>query len=257
MVAALVAALVGGFVGVILTFAFMRIVRQRHRRELAELAYIKASNEQAKSSASWKSISSQQSIAPPTSRKPRRQISEPILLKNFEGKRISLPSHMSEMLGMHSKQACRRSSPLLLSPRTSFRDIPSGPGLDESSGSQSQNDAKVPMLLRQPRRKSVSALQRGHGSLYSAVSAESVYSEASVSSHLHHTLLNSIENSVEPTTAPSARDEENIDLVSIRKTGSRGSYYWTLDPSTITRVNASVGAFNQVRHPIMSTRTFL
>ncbi|KAF8348358.1 hypothetical protein F5887DRAFT_643647 [Amanita rubescens] len=165
MIAALVAALVGGFVGVILAFALVRILRQRHRRELAELAYIKAPNEQAKSSASRKSTDSQ-SIAPSISRKPRRQISEPILLKNFEGKGISLPSHMSEMLGVHSKQACRRLSPLLLSPRTSFREIPSGPGLGEASGSQSQNEAGVPMLLRQPRRKSVSALQQGHGSVY-------------------------------------------------------------------------------------------
>ena len=238
MITALVAALVGGFVGIILAYALVRVLRQHHRRKLAELDFIQASNPQAKSTATWKD----HSITSPTSGQPRRKISEPILLKNFEGEGITLSPHMSEMLGVHSKRACRGLSQLSFSPSSSLGGIPSEPGLGEASGSLSQNNAGVPMLLRRPRRKSVSALQ---GGLYSAASAESMYSEASAPSHAHQTLSSSAANEV---TAMPPGSDESIELVSIRKTENRGSHSWTLDPSATTRVSDFVGAFNQVRH---------
>jgi hypothetical protein len=238
MIAALVAALVGGFVGIILAYALVRVLRQHHRRKLAELDFIQASNLQT---ATWKN----QSITSPTSGQPRRKISEPILLKNFEGEGITLSPHMSEMLGVHSKRACRGLSQLSFSPRSSFRGIPSEPGLGEASGSLSQNNVGVPMLLRRPRRKSVSALQGGLGSVHSAASAESMYSEASAPSHVHQTLSSSAANEV---TAILPGSDESIELVSIRKTENWGSHSWTLDPSATTRVSAFIGAFNQVRH---------
>ena len=171
--------------------------------------------------------------------------SEPILLKNFEGEGITLSPHMSEMLGVHSKRACRG---LSSSPRSSFRGILSEPGSGEGSGSLSQNNAGVPMLLRRPRRKSVSALQGGLESVYSAVSAESMYSEASAPSHVHETLSSSAANTRPEVTAVPPASDESVELVSIRKTENRGSHSWTLDPSATTRVSALVGAFNQVRH---------
>lgn len=241
MIAALVAALIGGFVGVTVTFALVRVLRQHHRRKVEELAYIQASNAQAGSTATWKNASSP-SLTSANSAQLKRKISEPILLKNFEGDGITLSPHMSEMLGVHSKRACRALSPLTFSSRTSLGGIPSGPGSDEASGSQSPNNAGVPMLFRQPRRKSVSTLQRGPDFFHSA---ESMYSKASASSPQ---LL--ARSAARPEIAPSASDA-SVELVSIRKTENRGSQSWILDPSTTRRVSTSVGAFNQVRHPYL------
>lgn len=243
MIAALVAALVGGFVGIFLAYALVRVLRQHHRRKFAGLDFIQASNQ---STVPWKNASSP-SITSPTSGQPRRKISEPILLKNFEGDGITLSPHMSEMLGVHSKRACRGLSQLSFSPRNSFRGIPSEPEAGEPSGFPSQNNAGVPMLLRRPRRKSVSALQGGSDSVYSAVSAESMYSEASAPSHVHQTLSSSAANIEPEVLATPLASDESIELVSIRKTENRGSQSWTLDPSATTRVSAFVGAFNQVR----------
>ena len=237
MTAVLVATLVGGFVAVIVIFGLLRAFRHRRRREIAELAYIK-------SSANWRNASSF-SVASPQEPPPamfRKQISEPMLLKDFEGRGVALPPHISEMLNVHSKLSCPALLPMTFSPDTS-RQLPYGPELDMTD---KQSASRVPMLLRQPRRKSNP--QQRHESILSVVSAESMYSTASAPSHIHH--MFSAENwNVPPATSltPSVPDEEDFELISLRKTENRGSSYWTLDPSSVTRVSASVGDFTKVR----------
>ncbi|KAF8628858.1 hypothetical protein AX15_003651 [Amanita polypyramis BW_CC] len=245
----IVATLVGGFTGIIVS-GFVWALHRRRRREIADLTCINTSEAMVKSSSSWLNASSPSIVSPQESLpiKHKRQISEPILLKDFEGKGVSLPPHIAEMLNVHSKLSRPELPPLSFSPDTSLRQLPYGPELDKTDN---QNTSRVPMLLRQPRRKLVNNPHQGLESVYSTVSAESMYSEASAPSHVHH-MFSTATSDVLPSSSltPLISKEGDIELISMRKTKNRGSSYWTLDPSSVTIVSSSIGEFNKVRGSI-------
>ncbi|KAK2464279.1 hypothetical protein APHAL10511_003736 [Amanita phalloides] len=232
MIAGLVAALVGVFVGAIMTVAFLRRYR---RRELPEFAFMTTPMTRAKSSTGWRSPSPQSFSSQLPSSPLRKIISEPMLLKDFEGKRVILPPHISEMLGISSKQACSK-IPLSISPTTTLRELSLEPGLDEAS-----RQLGVPMLLRQPR-KSTRSLRRGFGSTHSIASLESMYSEASAPSYKHPTSVRAAPP--DSSLLLSARGG-NFEIVPVYKTEQPDSFYRALTPSAITMAGASLGVLDQ------------
>ncbi|KAF8639565.1 hypothetical protein AX17_001467 [Amanita inopinata Kibby_2008] len=251
LVSVLASALVSGFAGVIILFALCWALRRRQRVQRAELAYVSARETKAASPISWASASTQSirpSGAPPAAHL-HRPISAPMPAIDQDGKMLPLPPHISHLLNTRTKRSFPELPPLSYSTESTLRVSSIGPGSDNSD---KQTCSRVPMLLRQPRRRSEQSdgSQRGADSVHSDASVYSAYSEASATASMHHSLPAPSISTPPPETPPPLPN--TLKQLPEKETFVRRGR--TVESGT-TNTGASVDAHNQNVSFVVKTHT--